>query len=147
MSLIKWQPGFEPISPGIFNDIEKFFDNAGFGFRGWGAFVPAIDVYQTKDDITVETPLPGVDPEDVSISIENDVLTIEGKSEKKSEVDEKDYFRKEVRLGSFHRAVALPVAVNGDEAKASYENGVLKIVIPKEERAKPKSIKVEVKGK
>jgi HSP20 family protein len=62
-------------------------------------------------------------------------------------VDEKDYFRREVRTGSFHRAVALPAAVSGEKADATYENGILKITIPKEERAKPKRITVKTMKK
>jgi HSP20 family protein len=110
-----------------------------------GGFAPALDVYQTKDDVVVEAPLPGLDPDQVSISIENDVLTLEGKFEHKTEVDDKNYYRREVRSGAFHRSVALPTAVSGEKAKATYEKGVLKIVIPKEERAKPRSVKIEVK--
>ncbi len=136
MSLIKWTP----LLPQI-DDFDRFFDD----MRPMGGFVPAIDVYQTKDDVVVEAPLAGIDPNQVNVSIENDVLTLEGKSEHKSEVDEKNYYRKEVRFGSFHRSVALPAAVKGDAAKATYEKGVLKIVIPKEERAKPRTVKVEVR--
>lgn len=108
-------------------------------------FTPAIDVYQTQDDVIVETPLAGIDPKNVKISIENDVLTIEGAMEKKSEVDDKNYYRKEIRTGSFHRAVSLPSSVNGDKARAEFEKGVLKVTIPKQERAKPKSIPVTTK--
>lgn len=126
-----------------FGDIDRYFDDPSLARLS--SFVPAIDVYQTKDEVVVEAPLAGIDPEQVSISIENDVLAIEGKAEHKSEVDEKNYYRQEVRYGAFHRAVALPTAVNGDKATATYEKGVLKIVIPKEERAKPKTVKVEVK--
>lgn len=118
-------------------DMEEFAD----------AFTPAIDVYQKKDVVMVETPVPNVDPEKLSISVENDVLTIEGESEKKTEVDEKDYYRKEVRTGSFHRSVALPVAVDGDKAAAEYEDGVLKIKIPKAAAAKKKTIKIKTKKK
>lgn len=106
---------------------------------------PAIDIYQDDQNVYVETPLPGVDIEQVSVSVENDVLTIEGSTEKKKEVDEKNYYRKEIRTGSFHRVVQLPVAVNGAASVAEYQNGVLKITIPKEERAKPTAIKVQVK--
>ena len=126
-----------------FQEFDKFFeDGLTHGSHG---FVPALDVYQDKDNVIVETPLPGINAEDVNISVENDVLTIEGKSEKKSEVDEKDYYRKEVRFGGFHRAVALPSSVNGERASAEYKDGVLKITIPKEERAKPKQIKISAK--
>lgn len=126
-----------------FDEMDHFFD--------WPTlkmpinFAPALDVWQDKDNVYVECPLAGIDPEKVNVSVENDVLTIEGKSEKKSEIDERDYYRKEVRYGSFHRAIALPAAVDGEKAKAEYEKGILRISIPKEERAKPKTVKVEVK--
>lgn len=111
-------------------------------------FVPAMDVYQTKDAVVVETPLAGIDPEDVEVQIEDDVLTINGKTERQSEVDEKNFYRKEIRYGSFHRSVRLPAAVQGNKAEAKSENGMLKISIPKAAEAKAKAIKVKVaKGK
>ena len=130
-----------------FDDMNKLFDDTwpGMMMRSMNSMVPAMDVYEDKDNVYVETPLAGIDPSKVTISIENDVLTIEGKSERTSEVEDKKYYRKEVSYGSFHRAVALPTAVNGNAAKATYQNGVLKITIPKEERAKPTTVKVEVK--
>ncbi|MBI2050765.1 MAG: Hsp20/alpha crystallin family protein [Parcubacteria group bacterium] len=137
MSIVRWRPMLDP-----FSDFDKFFEEWGGGAQG---FVPALDVYQDKDHVIVETPLPGIDPDQVNISVENDVLTIEGATKKESEVDDKDYYRKEVRHGAFHRAVALPASVNGEGAKADYTNGVLKITIPKEERAKPKQIKIAAK--
>ncbi len=136
MSLIKWTP----------LSIDPFED-----MFNWPAmpttFTPAVDVWEDKDNVYVESALAGIDPKDVAIAVENDILTIEGKTEKKSEVEDKNYYRKEVRAGSFHRAVALPKAVNGEKAVAEYENGLLKITIPKEERAKPKAIPVKVKAK
>ncbi len=138
MSLIKWTPMLDP-----FNEMDRFFDS--FPSQGLSSFAPAVDVWEDENNVYLETPLPGVDPEKVNIAIENDVLTIEGSAEKKSEVDEKNYYRKEVRYGSFHRAVALPSAVKPDEAKAEYAAGVLKISVPKEERVKPKKVKVVVK--
>lgn len=108
-------------------------------------FSPALDVYEKDNVIIVEAPLPGVDAKDVQISIENDVLSIEGSMVKKTEIDEQEYYRKEVRSGSFHRAVALPTSVDGDKAEATYENGVLKITIPKSAAAQKKTIKVNSK--
>jgi HSP20 family protein len=136
MSLIKWTP----------LSIDPFED--AFNWPAMPAtFAPAVDVYEDKDNVYVESALAGINPADVAITIENNVLSLEGASQKKSEVDEKNYYRKEVRCGSFHRLVTLPTAVDGDQAKAEYENGILKIVIPKEEKAKPKNIKVEIKKK
>ncbi len=139
MAIVRWSP----LLPNT-DEFDKWFEDWP-NLSHLSNFVPALDVYQTKDNVVVETPLTGIDPDNVNISIANDVLTLEGKSEKKSEVDEKNYYRKEVRYGSFHRSVALPVSVDGDKAKATYEKGVLKITIPKEERVKPKTVKVEVK--
>ncbi|MDP3964583.1 MAG: Hsp20/alpha crystallin family protein [bacterium] len=126
-------------------DVDGWFDD--FTPFQKGGFVPAVDVYQTKDAVVVETTIAGIRPEDINISIENDVLTIEGSMEKKSEVDDKEYYRKEIKSGSFHRAVALPASVKGDAAKAEYEDGVLKIIVPKEERVKPKTVKVVIKNR
>ena len=133
MSLIKWSPILEP-----FSDFDRWFDTPT-------NFAPAVNVWEDENNVYAETPLPGIDPAKVDISIEDDVLVIEGSQEKKSEVDDKNYYRREVRYGSFHRAVALPTSVKGEEAKAEYENGVLKITVPKEERAKPKKVKIDVK--
>jgi len=127
MSLIKWTPSiFEP-----FGDMDKIFDDFHSGMAKKGDFAPAIDMYENKNNVIVETQLAGIDPENVDISIENDVLTIKGESEKKSEVDEKDYYRKEIRRGSFFRSISLPPHVQGDKADAEALDGVLKITIPK----------------
>ncbi len=142
MPIIRWRPWeWEP-----FEEIDRFFEE--FPRLPERGFVPALDIYQTKDSVVVETPLAGVDPEDVDISIEDSVLTIKGKTERKTEIDEKDFYRKEVRYGSFYRSVHLPVPVVGDKAEAKSENGMLKITIPKAPEVKAKAIKVRVvKGK
>ena len=141
MAIIKWTP-FPFVDN--FDEMDKFFDS-------WPtmpkAFTPAIDVYQDDDNVFVESSLAGIDPEKVDISIENDVLTIKGDSEKKTEVEEKNYYRKEVRSGSFYRAVQLPARVSGDAAEATYEKGILKIKVPKAAEAKPKTIKIQMDKK
>lgn len=128
------------------SDIETFFGENFFPFSGKG-FSPLIDVYQDSDDLIVETSLPGIDPEKVEISVENDVLTISGKTREKKEVRQEDYYRKEIRSGSFSRSVILPVMVKGSEAKAEYDDGVLHVTLPKAEDAKPKKIAVHIKEK
>lgn len=129
MSLIKWSPSiFEP-----FEDMDKMFDNfsPSIGGVAHSGFTPAIDMYEDKNNVIVETQLAGIDPDKVDISIENDVLTVQGKSEKKTEVDEKEYYKKEIRRGSFYRSVQLPAHVLNDKAKAEANEGVLKITVPK----------------
>lgn len=134
MNIVRWSP---------INDIDRWFD--GMMPVVGNVFTPAVDVYQTDKAVVVEAPLAGVDPEKVEIAIENDMLTIEGSMEKTTEVDDKNYYRKEIRSGSFHRSVALPVAVKGDAAEAVFEKGMLRITLPKADVQKSKTIKVQVK--
>jgi len=142
MALIKWTPFLEP-----FEDMDKMFSELMPANKGMAGFMPAVDVYEDKNNVIVETQLAGVDPEKVDISIENDVLSIKGESEKKSEVEDKNYYRKEIRRGSFYRSVPLPAHVLGDKASAAAEDGVLKISIPKAPETKPRSIKIKTKKK
>ncbi|MFA5155031.1 MAG: Hsp20/alpha crystallin family protein [Patescibacteria group bacterium] len=143
MSLIKWTPFFPE-----FDDMDKAMESMLPALRGnQFGFTPAVDMYEDKDNIIVETQLGGIDPDKVDISIENNVLTIKGESEKKSEVDEKNYYRKEIRRGSFYRSIPLPTKVDGDQASAESGDGVLKITIPKAPEVKPKTIKIASKKK
>lgn len=108
---------------------------------------PALDIYQDKNNIYVEIPLIGVDPKNVEISIDDNILTIQGKKEEKKEVKEKDYLRKEIKKGSFRRVVKLPVEVKGNRATAESVGGMLKITIPKTAKAIPQSKKIPIKIK
>ena len=139
--LIKWTPFLEP-----FEDMDKMFSDFS-PMRGMQGFVPAVDIYQDKNSVIVEAQLAGIEPEKVDISIENDVLIIKGESEKKSEVEDKNYYRKEIKSGSFYRSIPLPAHVNGDKASAEAKDGVLKIVVPKALETKPKTIKIKTEKK
>lgn len=129
----------------MFRDFDDMFEDFAGPMSGpmGQNFSPAVDVYEEGENVIVEAPLAGIDAEDLDISIENDVLSIQGSSEQKSEVDDKNYYRKEVRYGSFHRAVALPCAVDGDNAEAEYKDGVLKVTVPKAPQVTKKSIKIK----
>jgi len=139
MPIVKYKPWVDP-----FEEFDKFLTDWP-GYHKAQAFVPAIDIYQDTENVYAEVPLPGIDISDVNVAVENDVLTIEGSKQHKTEVDEKNYYRKEVSYGSFHRSVALPTSVNGEKADAEYADGVLKISIPKEEKVKPKKISIRSK--
>lgn len=139
MSLIKWTPFLSE-----FDDMDKMMDSMLPAVRGSQfGFTPAVDMYEDKDNIVVETQLGGIDPDKVDISIENNVLSIKGESEKKSEVEDKNYYRKEIRRGSFYRSIPLPTKVDGDKASAVNEDGILKITVPKAPEIKPKTIKIQ----
>lgn len=139
MSLIRWSPFYES-----FENFDKFFDGMPAVMRQSTGLIPAVDVYDRTDAVVVETALPGVDPNKVEISIEQGMLIISGSTERKTEVDEKDYYRKEIRSGSFMRQVALPGSVKEGEAKATYHEGILKIEIPKQQEPVSKKISVKI---
>lgn len=122
-------------------DLDRFFDEDFWA----GNFVPAMDIYQDKDNVIVEVDAPGLDADKVDVSVENDVLTITGSKETKQEVRREDYYRKEVRSGSFSRSVILPMSVKGNQAQAEYKKGILKVTLPKADEAKAKKINVDVK--
>ena len=128
------------------SEMDHLFDSSlGPVFRTPGSFsrwTPALDVYQDKDQFTVVAELPGLKKEDIALSLHDGVLTISGerKQEKKSE----EGYRNERFFGRFQRSVTLPPGIDGNKVKATYEDGVLKVVLAKEEEAKPKKIEVSV---
>ena len=146
MSLIKWNP-FLNDSFG-FDDADKIMGEFLPAVRNNQAgFTPALDIYEDNNSIIVETQLAGIDPEKVSVSIENNILYIKGESERKSEVEEKNYYRKEIKRGSFYRSISLPEKVRGDEATAITEDGILKISVPKASEKAAKNIKIQIAKK
>ena len=124
--------------------------------RLWRGFMPTaehpemeswaipLDVAQEGDNIVVHASLPGVKPDDIQVSIENNVLTIKGETKEEKEHKEGDYLMRERRVGSFHRALRLPDTVDTEKAKPYYEDGVLTVAFPKMESKKSKQLKVTV---
>lgn len=120
--------------------LEDIFPGGANGFD----WVPAIDVIETKDTLEVRLELPGLCKDEIDIQVSNGVLTIKGeKKEVKDEKAEKRYHHREMRYGSFVRAIALPVDVKPEEAAAQCKDGVLTIVLPKEDRAVHKKIEIK----
>ncbi|OQX70803.1 hypothetical protein B6D52_03445 [Candidatus Parcubacteria bacterium 4484_255] len=105
----------------------------------------SIDVYQTPTKLIVKSTIAGVRPEDIDISINNDMLTIRGKREMQEKIDEANYLFRECYWGSFSRSIILPVEIEADKIEATLENGVLTIVLPKAKNAQQISIKVKEK--
>jgi len=102
-----------------------------------------VDVYQTSSDIVIKAPIAGVKPEDIDISITDDVLNIKGERQEEIKVPRENYYTQECYWGAFSRSIILPVPVITEKAQATFKNGVLTITIPKAERVKTKSIKVK----
>jgi HSP20 family protein len=108
------------------------------------AWAPAVDIYENEHELVVKADLPDIDPKDLDIRVENNILTIRGERKFEKKVNEDNYLRVERAYGAFSRSFALANTVNPDGIKADYQNGVLTLVIPKREEAKPKQIKVNV---
>ncbi|MBS3783364.1 MAG: Hsp20/alpha crystallin family protein [Anaerolineae bacterium] len=105
----------------------------------------AVDMYETDEAVVVKTATPGVDPEDIDISITGDTLTIKGETKVDEEIEEENYLCRERRYGAFSRSLTIPVAVQADEAEAEFEDGVLTLMLPKAEQVKPKAIEIKAK--
>jgi HSP20 family protein len=112
---------------------------------GWSMSSPAIDMYQTDNEVVVKASIPGIKAEEVQINITGDVLTLKGEMKQEEERKEKAWHIREQRFGSFERSVALPTAVKTDKAEAVFENGVLTITLPKADEVKPKTINIKAK--
>ncbi len=152
MALVRWAPERE--LDRFRREIDKIFED--FFTRGrfptlfgrireeeFSTF-PALDVYDDKDNVMVKAEVPGLKKDDIEIQIKGRDLVIKGERDKEEEVKDENYYYAERVYGAFSRVVRLPVDVKADQVKAKFKNGVLEIVLPKVEEAKPKEIKVEV---
>ena len=126
--------------------LEESFVSPSVQQRGQ-SFVPPMDVSETGDGYVVEASVPGLKPEDLEITIENNVLTIKGEMRQEHENRERNYHRIERRYGSFQRTITLPTTVKSDAIQASLDNGILRLEVPKAEEVKPRKISVRVGDK
>lgn len=144
-NLIRFEPMREMIS--LREAMDRLFNDAftpSLGLSG-GWQVPAVDLYQTDDEVVVKAALPGLKSDDVQISITGDMLTLKGEFKQEEEKKEKSYHLREQRYGAFERSFNLPTHVIADKAKAEFENGILTVTLPKAEEVKPKMITVKAK--
>lgn len=105
----------------------------------------AVDIFEKKDKLVVQVAIPGVKADDLDITVEGEILNIKGETKQEEKIEEKDYFRREFRYGSFNRSVKLPVEVDPQQAHAEYKDGVLTLSFPKPEKKKVLSIPVKIK--
>jgi HSP20 family protein len=148
MTLQRWDP---------FNELRRMQETMNHLWRGFGSgttegqemetWAVPLDVVQQGDNFVIRASMPGVNPDNIDVSIEDNVLTIRGQSAHESEHNEGNYLMRERRSGSFHRSLRLPDTVDMDQAQPHYEHGVLTITIPKAESKKAKQLKVSVEGR
>jgi HSP20 family protein len=109
-----------------------------------GAWSPVVDIFDKGGEVVIHAELPGIKKEDIDVRVENNVLTLRGKKERKEEVKEEGYFRAERVYGSFSRSFSLPTTVEVSKIAAEYKDGVLTLHLPKAEEAKPRQIEVKI---
>lgn len=149
MAMRKWEPFSELMSLRQAMDrlLEDSVVRPSRFFAALGeAAAPAVDIYHTPSEVVVKAALPGIKPEDVNVDISGDTLTISGEVKTEQKVKQQNYLYQERRYGSFARSITLPGGLQADKVDATMENGILTLVIPKTEKAKPKVIKVKPRG-
>lgn len=140
MAIIRWDPFREMTQ--LQNRFDRLFEAVGGREESW---LPAVDVFDTQDAVVLKAELAGMDPNDIQIEVEDNVLTIKGERKFEEKIDEERYYRVERRFGSFQRSLALPQGVKTDEIEASYDEGILTVTVPKAEQEKPKRIEVQAR--
>jgi HSP20 family protein len=149
MSMMRWDP-FDEFTT-LRRSMDRLFDDffttrSPSGRRelvtaGWE---PAVEMFETDHDVVIRAELPNIDPKQVDITVTNDSITLKGQTKFEEEKKERNYYRREMRYGAFSRTLPLTTEVKSGEAKATYKDGVLEITVPKSERVKPTSVKVQV---
>jgi len=154
MSLVRWNPARELATwPsdlfGIQREMNRMFDGFFHGTQdedySISSWTPAVDIAEHDDEYKVKVELPGVNKEDVKITLESNILTIRGEKKQEKETKKENYHRIERSYGSFQRSFTLPTSVKSDKIDAIYKDGILSVSLPKAEEAKPKQIEVKVK--
>jgi len=148
MALIRWDPFREmsSLQERMNRLMSDFRTRSPFGEEemAQGSWIPAVDIYETKESIVLNVELPGVTKEDIALEVKDSTLTIKGEKKLEKNVTEENFHRMERSYGSFTRAFTLPSTVQQDKVKAKFRDGILEIMLPKAEEARPKQIKVDV---
>lgn len=144
MALARWSPARDLAALEI-DRLNRMFDAV---FSGEpltsSAWMPAVDIYESPEkDVVVKVEVPDMKREDIKVTFENNVLTIEGERKADTEVKQEQYHRVERRYGAFRRSFTMPASVDGSRVQAAYQDGVLKVTLPQRPEAKPRQITID----
>jgi len=148
MAIVRWDPFRDLIS--IQDRMNRLFEQTlartredeGIAASTW---TPAVDIYETPDQVVMKAELPGLTREDIEINVRDNTLSLRGQRKFEKDVKEENYLRIERAYGSFQRSFTLPATIQQDKIKAVFRDGVLELTLPKAEEARPKQIKIDVK--
>lgn len=147
MALVRWEP-FRELAA-LQSEMSRWMGQVAGGTPGNGqssTWLPAVDVWETEDELVLAFDLPGIPEDEIAVELDDNVLTVSGARERKSEHSNERFYRFERRFGTFSRSVTLPQGVKEDAIQARYENGVLEVRVPKPEEQKPKRIQIGSSG-
>ena len=148
MAVVKWDPLRDLLS--IHDRMNRLFEQTLYHSRTEGGisastWAPAVDIYETPETIVMKADLPGLTREEIEIEIHDNTLTIKGERRFAKDVQQENYLRVERAYGPFERSFTLPTGVRQEEIRASFRDGVLELLLPKAEEAKPKKIAIDVR--
>ena len=145
MAIVRWKPMRDLIN--LRDEMDRMFDGfwGDMANRNGGMFMPPVDMVENDDNFVISVELPGLGKDDIKMTMQNNVLTINGNKKHEFESKEDTVHRVERSYGSFCRSINLPSTVDSTAINASYDSGVLKVTLPKIEEAKPKEIAIEIK--
>ena len=149
MAIVRWEPFRDLLA--LQDRMNRLFDESFRGIPrqgeddlGLGAWAPAVDIYEQDGTIVLKAELPGVDPKDVDVRLENGVLTLRGERKLDSAVKRESYHRVERAYGSFTRSFTLPTVVDAEKIRADFKDGVLKVTLPRKDEARPRQISISI---
>ncbi|MDQ7837587.1 MAG: Hsp20/alpha crystallin family protein [Thermodesulfobacteriota bacterium] len=147
MPIVKWEPFRDLLS--LQDRMNRLFEES-LGRTGkreeliQGSWAPPVDIYETAEAIVIQADLPGLNQEDIRVEMKDNTLVLSGERRFQKDVKQENYHRIERSYGVFNRSFALPASLEADKIKARFSNGILEIIVPKQEEAKPKQIKVNI---
>ena len=147
MAIVRWEPFRDLMTTQ--REFDRLFKEAfspifGEGELSTRTWAPPVDIYENENDIVLKAELPGVEPRDVEVRVEDSTLYLKGERKFEKETKEENYHRVERSYGSLARSFSLPNSISADKVKAEYKDGLLTLTLPKREEAKPKTIKIDV---
>jgi HSP20 family protein len=146
MAMVRWEPVRDLLSlqDRVRGMIEGSYRGGDEDWALGGSWAPAVDIYEKDGNIVLKAELPGLDPKDVDVRVENNILTLRGERKFDNEVKRDNYHRVERAYGTFTRSFTLPNVVDTSNIKADFKDGVLHVVLPKKEEAKQRQIQINV---
>ena len=145
MAIIRWDPFRDMVS--LREKMNRLFEDVFTGRAddkelASSTWAPAVDIFETENELVMSAEIPGIDEKDIEIKLEDNTLTLKGERKFEKETKEENYHRIERSYGSFYRAFTLPNSVDLDKIHAEHENGILKITLPKRQELKPRNVKI-----